>query len=54
MPYWNTAMLALSYGIVVQLLLTLQRFQAELEERVEQRTASLAKANAELDAARCV
>jgi signal transduction histidine kinase len=52
MPYWNAAMLALIYGIIVQLLSALQRFQAELEERVERRTASLAKANAELDAAR--
>ena len=52
MPYWNAAMLALIYGIVVQLLSALHRLQAELEERVEQRTASLAKAKAELDAAR--
>jgi signal transduction histidine kinase len=51
MPYWNAAMLALTYGVVVQLLSALQGFQAELEERVEQRTASLAKARAELEAA---
>ena len=51
MPYWNAAMLALTYGVVVQLLSALQGFQAELEERVEQRTASLAKATAELEAA---
>jgi len=51
-PYWNTAILALTYGVVVQLLSALQRIQAELEERVERRTASLAKANAELEAAR--
>ena len=52
MPYWNAAMAALIYGAFVELLSALQRFQAELEERVEERTASLAKANAELEAAR--
>jgi len=52
LPYWNAAMPALIYGAFAELLSALQRFQAELEERVEQRTASLAKANAELDAAR--
>ncbi len=52
MPYWNAAMPALIYGIVVELLSSLHRFQEELEERVEQRTASLAKANAELEVAR--
>jgi len=43
MPYWNAAMLALIYGIVAYLLSTLHRLQAELQERVEQRTASLAE-----------
>src|SRR5437762_6966561 len=41
MSYWNAAMLALIYGIVAHLLSTLHRLQAELHERVEQRTASL-------------
>jgi signal transduction histidine kinase len=52
MPYWNAATLTLTYGIVTELLLAFHRLQAELEQRVEQRTASLAKANAELEAAR--
>ncbi len=52
LPYWNAAMLALIYGVVVQVLSALRRLQAELEERVRQRTASLFKANAELEAAR--
>src|SRR5438477_5930343 len=43
MPYWNAAMLALIYGIVAHLLSTLHRLQAELHERVEQRTTSLAE-----------
>ena len=43
MPYWNAAMLALIYGIVAHLLSALQRLQAELQERVERRTASLAE-----------
>jgi two-component sensor histidine kinase len=43
MPYWNAAMLALIYGIVAHLLSTLHRLQAELQERVERRTASLAE-----------
>jgi two-component sensor histidine kinase len=43
MPYWNAVMLALIYGIVAQLLSTLHRLQAELQERVERRTASLAE-----------
>jgi signal transduction histidine kinase len=52
MPYWNAAMPALIYGIVVELLCSLRRFQSELENRVKQRTASLAQANSELEAAR--
>jgi two-component system NtrC family sensor kinase len=51
-PYWNAAILTLIYGVVAQLLSALRQLQAELEERVAQRTASLVKANAELDAAR--
>jgi two-component sensor histidine kinase len=43
MPYWNATMLALIYGIVAHLLSTLHRLQAELHERVEQRTTSLAE-----------
>jgi two-component sensor histidine kinase len=42
-PYWNAAMLALTYGIVAHLLATLHRLQAELHKRVERRTASLAE-----------
>jgi len=42
MPYWNAAMLALIYGVVAHLLATLHRLQAELQERVERRTAWLA------------
>ncbi|MEY2490769.1 MAG: hypothetical protein QOC70_2711 [Verrucomicrobiota bacterium] len=42
-PYWNAAMLALTYGIVAHLLSALQRLQAELQKRVERRTASLAE-----------
>src|SRR5664279_5042092 len=52
MPYWNAAAFALIYGVVVQLLLAFRRLRAELEERVEQCTALLAKANAELETAR--
>ena len=52
MPYWNAAMPALTYGIVVELLWAVRRFQAELEKRVELRTAALAEANEELEAAR--
>jgi signal transduction histidine kinase len=52
MPYWNAAMPAFIYGAFVELLSALQRIQVELEERVERRTASLAKANTELEAAR--
>jgi signal transduction histidine kinase len=51
-PYWNAAMLALIYGVVVQVLSALQRLQGELEARVAQRTAALIRANTELDAAR--
>ena len=40
-PYWNAAMLALTYGIVAHLLSALERLQAELRKRVERRTASL-------------
>src|SRR6184192_4058054 len=43
MPYWNAAMLALVYGVVAHLLSMLHRLQTELQERVEQRTASLAE-----------
>src|SRR5438270_11912113 len=43
MPYWNAAMLALIYGIVAHLLSTLHRLQAELQERIERRTAWLAE-----------
>jgi signal transduction histidine kinase len=52
MPAWNAAMPALIYGIVVELLSSLHRFQLELESRVAQRTASLLEAHAELEAAR--
>jgi two-component sensor histidine kinase len=43
MPYWNAGMLALIYGIVAHLLSMLHQLQAELQERVERRTASLAE-----------
>jgi two-component sensor histidine kinase len=43
MPYWNAAMLALIYGVVAHLLSMLHRLQTELQERVDQRTASLAE-----------
>ena len=52
MPYWNAAMPGLIYVVVVELLTALRHFQIELEDRVRQRTASLATANAELDSAR--
>lgn len=52
MPYWNAAMLASMYGVVVQVLSALQRLQGELEARVARRTAALVRANTELDAAR--
>jgi two-component sensor histidine kinase len=42
-PYWNTVMLALTYGIVAHLLSALERVQLELRKRVERRTASLAE-----------
>jgi two-component sensor histidine kinase len=42
-PYWNTVMLALTYGIVAHLLSAIERLQAELRNRVERRTASLAE-----------
>jgi two-component sensor histidine kinase len=42
-PYWNAAMLALIYGILAHLLSALHRTQAELQERVERRTVSLAE-----------
>jgi two-component sensor histidine kinase len=42
-PYWNAVMPALIYGVIVQLLSALQRTQAELEDRVERRTVSLAE-----------
>jgi two-component sensor histidine kinase len=40
-PYWNAAMLALTYGIVAHLLTALAQLQAELRKRIEVRTASL-------------
>ena len=40
-PYWNAAMLALTYGIVTHLLSALEQLQAELRKRVDRRTASL-------------
>ncbi len=40
---WNAAMPAFIYGVVVHLLSALHRVQAELEERVERRTVSLAE-----------
>jgi two-component sensor histidine kinase len=40
-PYWNAAMLGLIYGVVAHLLSALERLQAILRNRVEQRTASL-------------
>ena len=40
-PYWNAAMLALTYGIVTHLLSALERLQTELRKRVERRTISL-------------
>jgi two-component sensor histidine kinase len=43
MPYWNAAMLALIYGIVAHLLSAFERLQAELQRRIERRTASLAE-----------
>ncbi|MEO8438644.1 MAG: ATP-binding protein [Spartobacteria bacterium] len=52
MPYWNAVVPALIYGFVVELLCAIRRFQNELESRVRQRTASLAQANVELEAAR--
>jgi two-component sensor histidine kinase len=42
-PYWNAAMLALTYGIVAHLLSALERLQGELRKRFEQRTSSLAE-----------
>jgi two-component sensor histidine kinase len=42
-PYWNAAMLTLTYGIVVHLVWALERLQAELRKRVERRTTSLAE-----------
>lgn len=48
LPFWNAAALALIYGVVVQLLSSLQRFQSGLESMVAERTAALATANAEL------
>lgn len=50
MPYWNAAILAAIYGIVVHLLCSLHELQTELEARVAQRTSALANANAELKA----
>ncbi|EDY16601.1 integral membrane sensor signal transduction histidine kinase [Chthoniobacter flavus Ellin428] len=50
MPYWNAAILAAIYGIVVHLLCALHALQMELEARVAQRTSALANANVELKA----
>jgi len=50
MPYWNAAILAAIYGIVVHLLCDRHALQMELEARVAQRTSALASANAELQA----
>lgn len=41
--YWDAAVLVLTYGLVVQLLYALQRVQASLRARLEQRTISLAE-----------
>ena len=49
LPFWNTAVLALIYAVVVQLLAALQRLHTELEARVVERTASLLRANTELE-----
>jgi two-component sensor histidine kinase len=42
-PYWDAVMLVLIYGIVAHLLSAIERLQAELRNRVERRTASLAE-----------
>lgn len=41
--YWDAAVLAFTYGLVVQLLCALQRVQTTLRRRLEQRTISLAE-----------
>jgi signal transduction histidine kinase len=47
-PYWNAAIFALIYGAIVQLLALLQSFQRELEKRIAERSAALARANEDL------
>src|ERR1051325_1159097 len=41
--YWDAAVLAFTYGLVVQLLSALQQVQKTLRARLEQRTISLAE-----------
>lgn len=41
--YWDAVVLALTYGLVVQLLFSLQQVQMALRSRLEQRTISLAE-----------
>ncbi len=41
--YWDAAVLAFTYGLIVQLLYSLQQVQRALRSRLEQRTISLAE-----------